>query len=119
MLLVITKEHKTKLSELLAAGHGKFGRVAPRQPYREDDDEGGGEGGFRFDTHPFLEDQPEGASSDLSMVVNDHGQSDLADEVDKHADNISNDLQARPAFQQTLGAGQAHTVTATPNPLGR
>jgi len=114
-MATLSKEHKTLLSDLLATGHRKFAKVNPRQAYH-DDDEGGGSTGFQFESHPLLEEQPAGAASDLSAIPAEHAQSELADRVDENINNLSNELQARPSFQQALAASQTHTTK--PSPLG-
>ncbi|MBU0743935.1 MAG: hypothetical protein KKE11_00985 [Gammaproteobacteria bacterium] len=83
---------KAQLGECLAEWYRHFGKVAPRRAYHEDD-ESGGEGTAKpvFDGHPYLNEMPLGASSDLSsIIVND---SRTLDEANKRSDELTLDLQ--------------------------
>jgi len=91
-----TKEQKTELSNLLAEGHRKFGKVAPRRPYT-DDDQGGGVAQNVFEQHPLLAQQPVGAASDLTFIITENSQS--LDEAEKRS------YQAAPELKQKLELG--------------
>jgi hypothetical protein len=69
---IMTKTNKEQLDKLLAKGYAFYGRVLPRHPYRDEDDESGGTGEaeFGFETHPLLANLPDGAASDLSSIIN-------------------------------------------------
>ena len=101
-------EHKTKLSELIAAGHRHFGKVAPRKRYREDDDEGGAGGAAAspFERHPLLAEQPMGASSDLTAIVTDNDYA--VEEGEKRSD------EATPELRQKLSQSHTHSHVAQP-----
>lgn len=91
---------KAQLGEHLAARYRKFGKVAPRRAYHEDE-EGGGKGSASpnplFEGHPLLSEMPIGAPSDLaSILVND---SRTLDEADKRNDELTEELQNRLAFE--------------------
>ena len=106
----LKREQKIELGELLAAGHRKFGLVAPRRPYREDDDEGGGGAAGLLLDHPLFMQQPLGAPSDLSMLVNENNHS-----LEK-AEERSEDLnpQLRKALEQKLGLELAYKPPKIP-----
>jgi len=113
-MATIPKIHKEQLGLLLAKGHRQFGLVAARRPYRDDDDEGG-EGGSEllFESHPLLAEQPEGAASDLAMIVQDNEYS--VEEAEDRASEASNELRKQPALQQAL-AKQQGFVPPAPGP---
>ena len=105
-----TKEQKTKLGELIAKGHRKFGKVAPRKPYLDDDDEGGTGGAqLLFEQHPLLSQQPVGASSDLTAIISDNNNS--VDQAEKRVDEAT--LQLKKALEMKLGLGKQYTATPT------
>lgn len=85
---------KTKLGDLLGDFYSKFGTVLPRKPYHEDD-EVSGDGSAKpvFIEHPFLQNLPVGASSDLSSVVNNN--QEVLDEAQKRSDELTNEPKHR------------------------
>ncbi|MCD6056342.1 MAG: hypothetical protein K0R12_1304 [Gammaproteobacteria bacterium] len=97
---------KRALSALLArreGGHGQFGRVLMRKPYREDDDEGGSGLPSPFEQHPLLRDQPIGASSDLTAIIGDRNQQEMIDEAANRSEHdLSLELQQKPQLQAVL-----------------
>ena len=110
--MATAKEFKAQLGELLAAGHRKFGKVAPRKPYREDDtDTGVGEAGLLFETHPLLAEQPTGASSDLTAIVTENS---------KAVEEAENRSEEELSHKLTQALKNKHAMAATPklNPLG-
>ena len=90
---------KAELGEYLAGWYRHFGKVAPRRAYHEDD-KGSGELGSAqplFEGHPFLNEMPVGASSDLaSIIVND---SRTLDEADKRSEELTLELQNKLALE--------------------
>ncbi|MCK4609077.1 MAG: hypothetical protein KAT71_06320 [Gammaproteobacteria bacterium] len=116
-MTILDKEHKTKLGELLAAGHRHFGKVMPRKPYRdEDDDDGGGAGSAElspFEQHPLLAEQPLGAPSDLTAIVTENRQAE-AEAEKRDAKELSNQLQNQ--LSHTHAQKQTHSHTAKPTP---
>jgi hypothetical protein len=111
----IKTEYKRQLSDLIAAGHRKFGRVLPRRPYL-DDDEGGGEGGSAlvFETHPLLSQQPAGATSDLTFIVENNKYA--LDEAEKRIDEAT--PQLRKQLEMKLGLEKQKKFDAKPTPVG-
>ena len=111
---ILDKEHKTNLGELLAAGHRRFGDVAPRKPYRDDDDEGGSGGAelSPFEQHPLLAEQPLGASSDLTSIATENSES--VSEVEKRdAKELSNQMQNQLAKTHAQTYGKSNTAAPT------
>ena len=105
-----TKDQKTKLGELIAKGHRKFGKVAPRKPYLDDDESGGtGEAQLLFEQHPLLAQQPIGASSDLTAIISDNNAS--LDEAEKRSDEAT--PQLKKALEMKLGLGKQYSKTPT------
>lgn len=100
---MFTKEQKTELSALIGEGHRKFGKVAPRRPYT-DDDKGGGAAQNVFESHPLLDQQPIGASSDLTYIITENSQA--LDEVEKRAN------EAAPELKKQLELGLANKLQA-------
>jgi len=98
-----TKDQKTELSALIGEGHRRFGKVAPRRPYT-DDDKGGGAAQNVFESHPLLEQQPVGASSDLTYIITENSES--LKELEKRAD------QAAPELKKQLELGLANKLQA-------
>ena len=115
-MATINIEHKTKLGELIAEGHRRFGKVMPRKPYREEDDKGGGTGEAElspFEQHPFLAEQPVGAPSDLTSVVTENN--NAVEEAEKRdAKELSNQLQNQLAHTHAQKLGATHTARPTP-----
>lgn len=109
----IDKIYKQQLAELLAEGHRKFGKVAPKRPYRDDEDEGGGGDGsaeLLFETHPLLAQQPVGASSDLTSIITDN--KNTIDEADKRSDEAKPEL--RKALENVHAARASNLAKPTP-----
>ena len=108
-------EYKTKLGELLATGHRRFGKVNPRKPYREDD-ESGGSGIAKlspFEQHPLLVEQPDGAPSDLTAVATENN--DAVAEVEKrNAKELSNQMQEQLTETQTHTHSHGHAAKPAP-----
>jgi hypothetical protein len=94
---------KAELGEYLAEWYRRFGKVAPRRAYHEDDGDAGGAASNApplFEGHPFLNEMPIGASSDLaSVLVADER---TLDEADKRSDELTEELQNK----LTLELGQ-------------
>jgi hypothetical protein len=109
-----SREQKTKLGELIAKGHRKFGKVMPRKPYLDDDEEGGGAGSAQllFEQHPLLAQQPVGASSDLTAIISENRAS--LDEAEKRSDEAV--PQLKKALEMKLGLGKQYKATPSPNP---
>jgi len=101
---MFSKDQKTELSALIGEGHRKFGKVAPRRPYTDDDDKGGGAAQNVFESHPLLEQQPVGASSDLTYIITENNQT--LDEAEKRAD------QAAPELKKQLELALAASLKA-------
>ena len=104
------KEYKEQLGELLALGHAKFGKVKARRAYRDDDEGGSGSGELLFETHPFLADLPEGASSDLTSIVTHNNNAEA--EADNRDAEATPELKQKLAQRQQLGA--RHLAQPTP-----
>jgi len=101
-----TKDQKTKLGELIAKGHRKFGKVAPRKPYLDDDEGGTGGAQLLFEQHPLLAQQPVGASSDLTAIISENKTS--MDEAEKRSDEAT--PQLKKALEMKLGLGKQYTA---------
>jgi hypothetical protein len=110
----IKVQFKRKLSEIIGIGHSRFGRVALRKPYRDDD--AGGEGGadMRFASHPLFANLPDGADSDLSAQVNNNPTSQ--DAIKERANEANPELKLNPVLQAELQPG--YRATPTPHPGG-
>lgn len=93
---------KAQLGEYLAEWYRHFGKVAPRRAYHEDDESGGAAAEVKppFESHPFLNEMPIGASSDLASVL--VADSRTLDEAYKRSDELAEELQNR----LTLALGQ-------------
>lgn len=92
-------KYKRRLTELLGIGHSRFGKVATRRDYRDDE---GGEGGAGLEllSHPWLSNMPIGADSDLSMDTNNSSHS--LEAAEERVNEASNELKMQPALQQAL-----------------
>ena len=114
----ITIAQKRALSALLArrkGGHGQFGRVLMRKPYREDEDEGGSHGlPSPFEQHPLLSDLPIGASSDLTSIVSERRLDEMLDEAAERGDQLNPQLQQQPVMQAKLQ--QQKSFVNSPSP---
>jgi hypothetical protein len=90
---------KAQLGEYLAEWYRRFGKVAPRRVYHEDDKGSGDLGTAKplFEGHPYLSEMPIGAPSDLaSIIVNDNR---TLDEVDRRRDELTQELQNKLALE--------------------
>jgi len=106
----LTKEQKTELSALIGEGHRQFGKLAPRRPYTDGDDKGGGTAQNVFEQHPLLAEQPLGASSDLTFIITENNRA--LDEAEKRADKAAPELKKR--LELALGLAQQKQLAATP-----
>jgi hypothetical protein len=88
---------KAELGEYLATWYRKFGKVAPRRAYHEDDEGGSGTAAADvkppFEGHPLLNDVPIGAPSDLASII--VADSRTLEEADKRSDELTEQLQNR------------------------
>jgi hypothetical protein len=109
----MNKEQKTQLGELLATGHRRFGMVAPRKPYRDDDDGDSGIGkASPFEQHPLLDEQPLGAASDLTNIATENSEAEA--EVEKRdAKELSNQMQNQLTNKHAHTLGQSHSASPT------
>jgi len=107
--MAIAKEFKEKLGELLAVGHRKFGKVAPRKPYRDEDDgkSGAGTAEMLFESHPLLDEQPVGASSDLTGIITEN--KNAVEEAEKRSEE-------ELSLRLTQALKNRHTKSMTPTP---
>jgi len=96
----LTREQKMQLGELLAVGHRHFGKVAPRRPYVEEDEDGGSGGSSKLLLdHPLFMDAPTGATSDLTFLVNENNHA--IEEAEKRSDELN--PQLRKVLENQLG----------------
>lgn len=103
---------KAKLGLMLAKGHAFFGPVEQRKPYRDEDDEGGTGGSeLVFESHPLLDQQPVGASSDLTAIATEN--SETLDEAIDRANEASPELKKQPVLQQALALGKRPSMAPT------
>lgn len=98
-------KYQKQLSELLAKGHKRFGKVLPRRPFIED--EGGAGTASLLLEHPLFLEQPLGASSDLTFIANENKYSN--DEAEKRADEAVPEL--RKQLELNLQLGQQKIAT--------
>ncbi len=107
----IAIQYQKELGELLANWYRHFGKVAPRRPYREDD-EGGGAGAAQllFEEHPLLAEQPTGAASDLTFITSDNKYS--MGEAEKRVDEACPQLTKQLA--NVLSLGKKHIAAPSP-----
>jgi hypothetical protein len=98
---------KATLGEYLAEWYRQFGKVTPRRPYHEDDEDGGkgtASATPLFESHPLFSETPIGASSDLaSIIVNDEHTLEAAE---KRTDELTEALQNKLALE--LGQKKQH-----------
>ena len=106
----LKREQKIQLGELIGAGHRQFGRVAPRRPYAEDDDEGGTGTAQLLPEHPLLSRQPLGASSDLTFLVNENNFT--TEKAEERSDDLNPEL--RKSLENKLGHELAHKLPKAP-----
>lgn len=95
----LTRAQKIRLGELLGQGHRQFGLVTPRRPYPRDDEKGGAGSGNFFPQHPLFAQQPLGASSDLTFLINENSQS--MEKAEERSDELT--LQMQQKLEQKLG----------------
>lgn len=113
--MAILNIYKAQLGELIAQGLARFGKVAPRRPYR--DDEGGdGAPGLSIETHPLLANLPVGAASDLTFIASEN--SAATEEALNRVEELSPSLQNQPALQAELTYNNANRHTPKPTPYG-
>lgn len=106
----IEVKFKRKLTELLGIGHSRWGKVALRRDYRDDEDEGGaGESDLRLDSHPWLANLPDGADSDLSSITNNNKHS--TDAAKERVNEANPELQMQPVLQNELSKGASPEYT--------
>ncbi len=114
-MAVILNTYKAQLADEIAKGHAQFGKVAPRRPYREDDDSGeGGFPGIDIETHPWLSNIPVGAASDLTFIASEN--SNATDEALDRVDELNPELQQQPRLQAELNYRYSHSNTPKPTP---
>jgi hypothetical protein len=105
----ISNELKTNLGNALVSFYRRYGKVAPRRPYKDEDDSGGG-AGLLFETHPLLAEQPVGAASDLTAITTEH--ENIDDLAAERANECNAELKKQPAIQQALG----QQISSAPTP---
>ena len=103
-------KEKAMLGELLAGGYARFGSVAPRRPYKEDDTGGGTGAAELLPEHPLLASQPVGAASDLTAIASQNSNSLEA------AKEKENELcpQLKKQLSNVLALGKQHVAKPTP-----
>jgi hypothetical protein len=111
----IPNKYKAELGLLLAKGHAKFGPVAARRPYRNDDDDGEGAASLSIEEHPLLAQLPIGAASDLTAIASEN--SEVMDEALARVDELNPELQNQPALKAELGLRYSNRNTPKPSPL--
>jgi len=91
----IPAKYKEQLGELLANWYRKFGFVAPRRAYHEDDEgtAGGSSANKMFEDHPFLMEAPIGAPSDLAYIIIEDERT--LDEANERKDELKNELKEK------------------------
>ena len=107
---------KAKLGECLATWYRKFGKVAPRRAYHEDE-EGGDEAPARpvFEGHPFLSEVPIGAPSDLSsIIVNDRR---TLEEANKRSEELTLEMQNKLTLALGKKYRRRYTYRTKPQPF--
>ena len=109
--MTIPIKYQRELSDLIAKGHRRFGKVFTRRPYREED-EGGDSGASQllFESHPLFTERPSGASSDLTFIAEDNKYS--MDEAEKRLDESS--LQLKKQLDLALQLGKKPIATPSP-----
>lgn len=112
---MIPNKYKSELGLLLAKGHAKFGPVASRRPYRDDDDEGEGGASLGIEEHPLLAQLPIGAASDLTAIASEN--SEAMDEALDRVEELNPELQNQPALRNELGLRYSKSNTPKPSPL--
>ena len=112
--MAILNQYKAQLGELIAKGHAKFGRVAPRRPYRDDDGEGEGAPGLKVEEHPYLADLPVGAASDLTFIASEN--SSITEEALERVDELNPELKNQPTLRNDLTYANEIRYTPKPSP---
>lgn len=107
LMALISNPLKAKLGEEIAKGHAKFGLVAPRRPYRDEEDSGDGAPGINVKTHPWLSNTPVGAASDLTFVASEN--SNITDEALERVEELNPELQQQPRLQAELNYSNRYT----------
>lgn len=110
----LTKHNKEELGLLIAKGHARFGRVAPRKPY-QDDDSGTGAAGLTVETHPLLMDLPIGAASDLTAIA--AANSEITNAASERLDELTPSLQKQPVLQAQMQQRYSYVPKVTPSPF--
>jgi hypothetical protein len=110
--MALERHHKEQLSVLLAAGHARFGRVAPRRPYLDDSDGGEGAPRLTVETHPLLANLPVGAASDLTAIVNANSQ--ITEEALERINELTPELKKQPVLQAEYANRYRYTPKITP-----
>lgn len=108
----MTTTLKKRLGDLLVIGYARLGRVSPRKPYREDDDGGEGAADLLFETHPLLAEQPDGAASDLTNIIQDYSQAE--DAIDERENDLAAELKLQ--YEKTLAKAHEKAQTNVPKP---
>ncbi len=115
----LTTEQKTQLSHLLLLGHKRFGPVAQRKPYRDDEDEGGAGAPSILQEHPLLAQQPIGATSDLSHIVSQNREAEKElEKTDEAKMSPELKLQAQKQHEFTHAKKHDNLSRPRPSPLG-
>jgi hypothetical protein len=112
----LTRIQKMLLGELLGKGHGRFGKVAVRRPYAEEDEGGGEEGGAPklLAEHPMFMQQPIGAPADLTFLANENNLAEGA--AEQRENDLTLTLQQKLEQKHSLQMGYKYkspTLTAT------
>ncbi|OGT05898.1 MAG: hypothetical protein A2X78_00695 [Gammaproteobacteria bacterium GWE2_37_16] len=112
-MAAIPKKYLKELGDLLADGHRRFGKVAPRKPYKEDEEDGGtGSAQLLFEEHPLLSSMPIGAPSDLTFLTNNNqfSQDKAEERVEQATPELKKQLEA--TLEKKLG--KHLNITPTP-----
>lgn len=120
----IPAKYKAQLAELLAAWYRKLGgKTTPRRPYHEDDDgatdgtNSGSSGLQMLQAHPFFNDLPIGASSDLSSTIIEDQR--IQEQLEQRAEELTLELKNNLTFklQQKYQARYQYNQQLRPTPL--
>ena len=112
-MAIMTTTLKKRIGDLLAIGYARLGKVSTRKPYREEDDDGGeGAAGLLFETHPLLAEQPDGAASDLTSIIQNYDQAE--DAAEERESELTAELKQR--YEKSLSKSQEKTHTDVPKP---
>lgn len=110
-MAMILNQYKAQLSEIIAQGHAKFGAVAARRPYKDDDDSGDGAPGLTVETHPLLANLPVGAASDLTAITS--ANSEITEEALDRVEELNPQLKQQPTLQAELSYRYSHRPAPT------